>query len=245
MLDHYFVMSSWRASRSAIALVSSSNWRCFILIALTFAASCLSFACSLTISRAQRSARIPRSAMALVISSRPRWNRHIPHTHSNEVRGCAASVLVIDGGVLAQDAAVNDSINFVAGFAVLVFVLVEPERKSALEIFLLHFFSSRGNAEKSSEEAMDIMGGIGAVNVAHKGKTFEPLGTASRHSTTTPSTPFFSRKARISWQTSWAVSAEVEPGMTTSHTPGEWRSEEVRTVDEVRMVADLGDAVIT
>lgn len=43
------------------------------------------------------------------------------------------------------------------------------------------------------------------------------IGAASRHSTTAPSTPFFRRRARISCETSWAVSAEVEPGMTPTH----------------------------
>ncbi len=88
--------------------------------------------------------------------------------HSNVVHGCAASVLVIDGSVLAQDVAVTDSVNLVAGVAVLVFVLVEPERKSALGIPLLHFFGRKGNAGKSSEETTDIMGGIAAVDMAHK-----------------------------------------------------------------------------
>ena len=58
--------------------------------------------------------------------------------------------------------------------AVLVFFLVEPERKSALGI-LLYFSGRKGNAEKRSEEATDIIGGIAAVNMAHKGGTCEPL----------------------------------------------------------------------
>ena len=49
MLDQHFVTSSWKASRSAITSVSSSNLRCFALIVLAFSASCLSFAPSLTI----------------------------------------------------------------------------------------------------------------------------------------------------------------------------------------------------
>ena len=35
--------------------------------------------------------------------------------HSNVFHGCAASVLVIDGSVLAQDVAVTNSVNLVAG----------------------------------------------------------------------------------------------------------------------------------
>lgn len=41
-------------------------------------------------------------------------------THSNVVHGCATFVLVIDGDVLAQDVAVTDSINFIAGITILV-----------------------------------------------------------------------------------------------------------------------------
>ena len=91
------------------------------------------------------------------------------------VHGCAAFVLVIDGGVLAQDVAITDSENLVAEVAVVVFVLVEPERKSALGILLLHSLSRKGNAKRSSEEATNMMGGIAAVDMAHKGGTCEPL----------------------------------------------------------------------
>jgi len=45
----------------------------------------------------------------------------------NVVLGCAAFVLVLDGGVLAKDVATADSVNLVAGVAVIVFVFVEPE----------------------------------------------------------------------------------------------------------------------
>ena len=70
--------------------------------------------------------------------------------------------------------AIADSIPLVAGVAVLVFVLVEPERKSTLGIFLLHSFSRKGNAKKRGEEATDVMGGIGAIDMAHKGGTCKP-----------------------------------------------------------------------
>ena len=89
--------------------------------------------------------------------------------NSNVVLGCAASVFVIDRGVLAQDVAITDPVNLSTGVAVLVFVLVEPERKTALGILLLHFFGRKGNAEKSSEEVTDMMSGIAGTDVAHKG----------------------------------------------------------------------------
>ena len=84
-------------------------------------------------------------------------------------------MFVIDGGVLVQDVAVADSVNLVAGIAILVFVFMEPKRKSALNILLLHFFGRKGYAEKRSEEATDIMGGIAGVDIAHKGGTCQPL----------------------------------------------------------------------
>ena len=44
--------------------------------------------------------------------------------NSNVVLGCAASVLVLDGGVLAKDMAIAGTVNIVAGVAILVFVFV-------------------------------------------------------------------------------------------------------------------------
>lgn len=95
--------------------------------------------------------------------------------NSNVVLGCVISVLVLNGGVLAKDVAIADSINLVTVVAVLFFVFVEPEGESALGIILLHLFARKGNAEKSSEEATDIVGGVGAVYMAHKGWTCQPL----------------------------------------------------------------------
>jgi hypothetical protein len=43
------------------------------------------------------------------------------------------------------------------------------------DILLLHPFGRKGNAEKSSEEATDIVGGIVAADMAHKGWTCQPL----------------------------------------------------------------------
>jgi hypothetical protein len=104
--------------------------------------------------------------------------------NSNVVLGCAASVLVLDGGVLTKDVAIADSVNLVARVAVLVSFFVEPEGESALGILLLHPFGRKGNAEKSSEEATDMVGGIVAADMAHKGWTCQPLrdGLAPFHS---------------------------------------------------------------
>jgi hypothetical protein len=94
--------------------------------------------------------------------------------NSNEVLGCTASVLVVDGGVLAKDVAIGNSVDLVSGIAILVLVLVEPEGKSALGIFRLHLLSGKGNAEKSSKETPGVVGGIGAADMAHESWTERP-----------------------------------------------------------------------
>ena len=53
---------------------------------------------------------------------------------------------------------------------------MEPEGESALGTLLLHPFSCNGNAEKSSEGATDMVGGM-----VHKGWTCQPL-----HNSLTP-----------------------------------------------------------
>jgi hypothetical protein len=95
--------------------------------------------------------------------------------HPNMVPGCATSVLVVHKSVFAKNMAIADPVDLVAGVAILVSVLVEPERKSALGIHLLPFFCRKGNGEKRGEKATDVMGGIAAVDMAHKGGTCEPL----------------------------------------------------------------------
>ena len=52
---------------------------------------------------------------------------------------------------------------------------MEPEGKSALGTIRLHAFDRKGNAEKSGEEKTDMVGGIGAVDIAQKGWTCQPL----------------------------------------------------------------------
>ena len=93
----------------------------------------------------------------------------------NVVLGCVGSSLVLDGGVLTKDVAIADSVNLVTRVAVLVFVFMEPEGESALGIIPLHPFGRKGNAESSSEEATDMVRGIGAADMAHKGWTCQPL----------------------------------------------------------------------
>ena len=95
--------------------------------------------------------------------------------NSNVILGCAASVLVLEGGVLAKDMAITDSVKLVAGVAIRVFVFMEPEGESALGILLLHPFGRKGNAEKSSEKATEIVGGVVVADMAHKGWTCQPL----------------------------------------------------------------------
>ena len=90
--------------------------------------------------------------------------------NSNVVLGCGVSVLVLDCGVLTKDVAIADPVNVVARVAVLVSILMEPEGESALGTLLFHPLGRKGNAEKSSEDSADIVGGI--VDMAHKGWTY-------------------------------------------------------------------------
>lgn len=98
-------------------------------------------------------------------------------THSantDVVLTCTALVLVLDACILAKDVAIADSVDLVAGVAVLVLILVKPEGESALGILLLHLFGRDGKVEKSSEESTDVVGGIVAADMTHEGLTCEP-----------------------------------------------------------------------
>ena len=96
-------------------------------------------------------------------------------TNSNLVIGCTASLLILNGGILTEDMTTADSVNLVTRAAILVFVFVEPEGESALDTLLLHPFGRKGNTKKRGEEAEDIVGGIVAADMAHKGLTCQPL----------------------------------------------------------------------
>jgi hypothetical protein len=84
----------------------------------------------------------------------------------------------------------REPVDLVAEVAVLVSVLMEPKRKSALGILPLHPFGRKGR--------------VAAVDMAHKGGggPASICGTASRHSTKASSTPFFRIRVRISWEAS-------------------------------------------
>ena len=75
-------------------------------------------------------------------------------------------MLVVDGGVHAKDVAIAPTVNVVAGIAIRVFVFAKPEGESALKIFLLHPSSRERNTEKSSQEPTELVGGIGATDMA-------------------------------------------------------------------------------
>ena len=84
-------------------------------------------------------------------------------------------MLVLDGGVIAKDVAIADSVDFIAGIAVLVFVLVELEGESALVILFLRRCGREGNAYMRSKKATNVVGGIDAAGMAHQGRTCQPL----------------------------------------------------------------------
>lgn len=82
ILDKYLVASSWRRSRLAMALFSSSSLLRFHSRSSAVSGPRFSCAESLATSWAQMLAKKMWSATALVISSRPHWNRRIPQTRT-------------------------------------------------------------------------------------------------------------------------------------------------------------------
>ena len=95
--------------------------------------------------------------------------------NANVVLTSTALIFVLNGGVLAKDVAIADSVNLVARFAVLVFIFVKPKGESTLGILQLHPLGGKGNAKKSSEEPADIVGGIVAADMGQKRSTCQPL----------------------------------------------------------------------
>ena len=100
----------------------------------------------------------------------------------------------------------------VAGIAVLANVLMEIKTEGALALLLLHLGGGMGIervfvrwrrtwAEALRLSTTDRRAGAANLDV-----------TPSYHSTSTPSTPLSVRSWRMSWDTLWAVSAEVELG---------------------------------
>ena len=63
---------------------------------------------------------------------------------SDIAHSCAASMLVVDGGVLSKNVAVGDAKDLVAAFAVLTDILMEPKSESALESLLSKSWAASG-----------------------------------------------------------------------------------------------------
>ena len=88
---------------------------------------------------------------------------------SNMLGRCARALeFVIDGGILAENMAVANTKDLGAGGAALVLVLMEEQRNATLSISGLHLCGSDGHSERSSEEAVDIVGRVGVVGDAQK-----------------------------------------------------------------------------
>ena len=83
-------------------------------------------------------------------------------------RYASALELVLDGGVLAENVAAANAEDLGARGAALVLVLVEEQSDATLSINCLPLHSSDWHAECSSEEATDMVGGVGAVGDAQK-----------------------------------------------------------------------------
>ena len=84
-------------------------------------------------------------------------------------------MLVVDGGVLSKNVAVCDAKDLVAGFSVLIEILVEPKSESALATSLVQVLGGKWNTVKRGEEAANIVGSIRDVNSGQEGGTCQPL----------------------------------------------------------------------
>ena len=96
-------------------------------------------------------------------------------TDSNIAHSCAASMLVVDSGVLSKNVAVCDAKDLVAGFAVLVEILMEPKSESALAVSLVQVLDGEWNAVKGGEEAANVVSSIQDGNSGQEGGTCQPL----------------------------------------------------------------------
>ena len=95
---------------------------------------------------------------------------------SNVLWRCASALeLVRDGGVLAENVTVANAEDPGSRVAAPVVVLVEEQRDTTLSIGGLPLRSSDRHAERSSEEATDIVGGVGVVGDVQKGWTRQLL----------------------------------------------------------------------
>ena len=88
---------------------------------------------------------------------------------SDMTYSCAASMLVVDGGVLSRNVAVCDAKDLVAGFAVLAEILMEPKSESALVVSFVQVLGGEWNTMKRDEEAANILSSIRAVNSGQEG----------------------------------------------------------------------------
>ena len=81
--------------------------------------------------------------------------------------GRCASALELSG-VLAENGAAANAEDLGARGATLVLVLVEEQHDATLSISDLPLCSSDRHAKRSSEEATDIMGGVGVIGDVQK-----------------------------------------------------------------------------
>jgi len=92
--------------------------------------------------------------------------------NSNVLLRCAGPLeFVVDVGVLAENVAVADTQNLIAGVAVLVFSFVEVESEATLSIILLPLLGGKGHVESTSENTTDMGSRIVVAHNTHKGWT--------------------------------------------------------------------------
>jgi len=98
---------------------------------------------------------------------------------SNILASCASTLeLVINGRILAEDVVVADAKDPGTRFGILGLVLVEEKGDATLGIGSLPLLRSDRHAERSCERATDVVGGVGVVGDAQKGRTCQLLNDA-------------------------------------------------------------------
>ena len=98
---------------------------------------------------------------------------------TNELRSCASALeLVVIGGRPAEHMSVAHGQNPGARLVALGLVFMKEERDTPLSIIVLPLLGGDGHAERSGQEASNVVGGVGVEGDTQKGWTCESLHRA-------------------------------------------------------------------
>lgn len=79
--------------------------------------------------------------------------------------------LIFDGGILTEDMAVTDTEHLVIGVTIIDLVFVKKQHNTTLDIIGLPLHCSNGHAKCSSEEVLNVVGGVDVFSNTQKGWT--------------------------------------------------------------------------